>query len=213
MSRVSDYWYLVKLAIKAVIFVVIFGTLGWLLFAIPPDDRPMPATPEAFIAESISRLPPLEMTRDGGSRADIAHPLTEPGGGERQVWGPWQYPATPETWTAHDVEYARVYRERILAALKVTGTYQLGGGRVLEQKEAEANPALLDGAIEQRIASKRRQSSDFCQTQEGPWLDLERRFYKISSFTVTQWGMLQDLRKTQAECQYWKAEAARRGGT
>lgn len=195
MHRVPDYWYLFKLAVKAVIFVVIFGTLGWLSFVAPSNDRPMPATPEAFIAESISRLPPLEMTKDGDYRMDIAHPLTGPGGGERQIWGPWQYPATPETWTARDAEYARVYRERILA----------------EQKGAEASPALLDAAIEQRIASKRRQSSDFCQTQEEPWLDLERKFYKISSFTVTQWGMLQDLRKTQAECQYWKAEAARRG--
>ncbi len=195
MNRVPDYWYLFTLAVKAVIFVVIFGTLGWLSFVAPSDDRPMPATFEGFMAESISRLPPLQMTKDDGYRTDIVDPLIEPGGAERQIWGPWQYPATPETWTAHDAEYARAYREQI------------------QKTEARLMPERLDAAIEQQIARKRRQSSEFCRMQEGPWLDLERKFYKISSFTVTQWGVLQGLRKMQAECQHWKAEAARRGGS
>lgn len=212
MSRASDYWYLFKLAVKAVIFVVIFGTLGWLLFAIPPDDRPMPSTPEGFMAESLAGLPPLELTRDDGYRVDIVDPLTETSGRARQIWGPWEYPATPETWTAHDARYASEYRKRILASLKETGGYQLDDGRVLDRTDAEASSALLDAAVEQRIASKRRQSSGFCEAQEGEWLDMERKAYK-ASFTVTQWSILGGVRKTQAECQYWKAEAARRGGT
>lgn len=211
MSLASDYWYLFKLAVKAMVFVVIFGTLGWLLFAIPPDDRPMPSTHEGLMAESLAELPPLELTRGDGHRVDIVDPLTESSGRERQIWGPWEYPATPETWTAHDARYASEYRKRILAALKETGSYQLGDGRVLDRADAEAGSALLDTAIEQNIASKRRQSSAFCKAQEGEWLDMERKAYK-ASFTVTQWSILGDVRKTQAECQYWKADAARRGG-
>ncbi len=177
MRDISDIWYLVKLAIKTAIFLVIFGGGGWLLYTYPSQVSQPPKTEEEFRArvEVFVQTYPSELTNDDERRQDIRHPFVKDDENLRLIWGPWEPAEERATWTAYDAAYVEQFGKNI--------------------HEAVAN-----------LSAMRERSRRYCDGLEGVWLALEREDYKRTT-TVDESIRLWQIRKQQSECRYWQRQA------
>lgn len=213
MRSASDIWYLFKLAVKAVIFVAIFGTLWWLLFALPPGIKPPPAN-EAELRERAENVLALMATPDlidgDVRRQDVRDPFVENDGGFRRIWGPWESAENRASWTAYDEVYAEQIRQEIRDVVARDGQFEDESGVLIRASDLSGKD--VERVVESRLTGRRQQSEAYCTGLEGEWIARERENFS-RSLTVDEGIHLARVRKQLGECRYWKGQAMMVAGT
>ncbi|MDO5057728.1 MAG: hypothetical protein Q4E06_10440 [Lautropia sp.] len=209
MHRASDYWYLFKLAVKAVIFVVIFGTLGALLFGTPPGIPPPPAN-EAELRERAENVLVLMATPDlidgDGRRQDVRDPFVENDAAFRRIWGPWESAENRASWTAYDEAYAKRLRQEITDAVVRDGRFEDKSGALIQASDLGGKAEEVERVVASRLTEQREQSKVYCTGLEEEWIARERENFS-RSLTVDEGIYLARVRKQLGECRYWKSQA------